>query len=38
MTEPDQIQIELGERKGSTDVLAAIAKALDLTLDDIVES
>ena len=31
-------QIELGERRGSTDVLAAIARALDLTLDDIVES
>lgn len=31
-------QIELGERKGSTDVLVAIARALDLTLDDIVES
>lgn len=31
-------QIELGERKGSADVLAAIARALDLTLDDIVES
>jgi DNA-binding XRE family transcriptional regulator len=30
-------QIELGERKGSTDVLVAIAKALDLALDDIVE-
>jgi transcriptional regulator with XRE-family HTH domain len=30
-------QIELGERKGSTDVLVAIARALDLALDDIVE-
>jgi DNA-binding XRE family transcriptional regulator len=28
-------QIESGGRKGSTDVLAAIARALDLTLDDI---
>ena len=31
-------QIELGEREGSTKVLAAIARALDLTLDDIVAS
>jgi DNA-binding XRE family transcriptional regulator len=31
-------QIESSERKGSTDVLAAIARALDLMLDDIVES
>jgi DNA-binding XRE family transcriptional regulator len=29
-------QIESGKRKGSADVLAAIAKALDLPLDDIV--
>ncbi len=30
-------QIESGKRKGSTEVLAAIARALDLALDDIVE-
>ena len=30
-------QIELGERKGRTGVLLAIARALDLALDDIVE-
>jgi transcriptional regulator with XRE-family HTH domain len=30
-------QLESGKRKGSTEVLSAIAKALDLTLDDIVE-
>jgi len=31
-------QIESGKRKGTTDVLAAIAKTLDLSLDDIVVS
>ena len=31
-------QIEAGKRTGSTEVLAAIAKALDVTLDDIVAS
>lgn len=31
-------QIELGEGKGSTDVLVDIARALDLTLDAIIES
>jgi DNA-binding XRE family transcriptional regulator len=31
-------QIEAGKRSGSTEVLAAIAKALDVTLDDIVAS
>jgi DNA-binding XRE family transcriptional regulator len=31
-------QIEAGKRTGSTEVLAAIAKALDVTLDDIVGS
>jgi len=30
-------QIESGKRKGSTDVLAAIAKVLRLSLDDIVD-
>lgn len=30
-------QIESGKRKGSTEVLAAIARALELSLDDIVE-
>ncbi|MCP4363608.1 MAG: helix-turn-helix domain-containing protein [Chloroflexi bacterium] len=29
-------QIESGRRKGSTDILSAIAKALDLSLDDVV--
>ena len=31
-------QIESGKRKGTTDVLAALAKALGLSLDDIVVS
>lgn len=31
-------QIESGKRKGTTEVLAAIAKALDLSLDDVVAS
>jgi len=31
-------QIESGKRKGTTDVLAAIAKSLDLALDEIVSS
>jgi len=31
-------QIESGKRKGPADVLAAIAKALDLSLDDILTS
>ena len=31
-------QIESGKRKGTTDVLAAISKALGLSLDDIVSS
>jgi len=30
-------QLESGKRKGTTDVLSAIAKALDVSLDDIVE-
>ena len=30
-------QLESGKRKGSTNVLGAIAKSLDLTLDDLVE-
>ena len=29
-------QIESGQRKGSMDILSAIAKALDLSLDDVV--
>jgi len=29
-------QIESGKRRGTAEVLAAIARALDLTLDDIV--
>jgi len=31
-------QIEAGKRQGSAEVLAAIAKALGLALDDIVDS
>ena len=30
-------QLELGKRKGSTSVLSAIARGLDLTLDDLIE-
>jgi len=30
-------QLESGKRKGSTSVLSAIAKGLDLTLDDLVD-
>ena len=30
-------QLESGKRKGSSDVLLAIAKGLDLTLDDVVD-
>lgn len=31
-------QLELGKRRGSTDVLLGIARALNVTLDDIVEA
>lgn len=30
-------QLESGKRRGSTDVLSAIARGLDLTLDDLIE-
>lgn len=30
-------QLETGKRKGSTDVLLAVAKGLDLTLDDLID-
>jgi transcriptional regulator with XRE-family HTH domain len=35
---PDLLQIEAGKRRGSTGVLAAIAKAFGLALDDLVGS
>jgi len=37
ISKPYLSQIETGKRKGTTEVLSAIAKALDLTIDDIVE-
>lgn len=36
ISKPYLSQIESGQRKGSTEVLAAIAKALDLSLDDLI--
>ena len=36
ISKPYLSQIESGKRKGRTDVLSAIASALDLTLDDII--
>jgi len=36
ISKPYLSQIETGKRTGTTDVLSAIANALDLTLDDIV--
>ena len=36
ISKPYLSQIETGKRKGTTDVLSSIAKALDLSLDDIV--
>jgi len=37
ISKPYLSQIETGKRTGTTEVLSAIAKALDLTIDDIVE-
>lgn len=37
ISKPYLSQIETGKRIGTTEVLSAIAKALDLTIDDIVE-
>ncbi len=36
ISKPYLSQIETGKRKGTTDILSAIAKALDLSLEDIV--
>lgn len=38
ISKPYLSQIETGKRTGTTDVLSGIAKALDLTIDDIVET
>jgi len=38
ISKPYLSQIETGKRTGTTEVLAGIAKALDLTIDDIVET
>jgi len=38
ISKPYLSQIETGKRKGTTEVLSAVAKALDLTLDDVVET
>ena len=38
ISKPYLSQIETGKRTGTTEVLSAIANALDLTLDDIVET
>ncbi len=37
ISKPYLSQIETGKRTGTTEVLSAIARALDLTIDDIVE-
>ncbi|MBK6645450.1 MAG: helix-turn-helix transcriptional regulator [Anaerolineales bacterium] len=37
ISKPYLSQIETGKRKGTTDILSAIAKALDVSLDDVVE-
>jgi len=37
ISKPYLSQIETGKRKGATDILSAIAKALDVSLDDVVE-
>lgn len=37
ISKPYLSQIETGKRTGTTEVLSGIAKALDLTIDDIVE-
>jgi len=38
ISKPYLSQIETGKRKGTTEVLSAVARALDLTLDDVVET
>ena len=38
ISKPYLSQIETGKRTGTTEALSAVAKALDLTLDDIVET
>lgn len=37
ISKPYLSQIETGKRKGTTDILSAIAKALNVSLDDVVE-
>ncbi|MEO7838662.1 MAG: helix-turn-helix transcriptional regulator [Anaerolineales bacterium] len=37
ISKPYLSQIETGKRKGSTEILSAIAKALDVSLDDVYE-
>jgi len=37
ISKPYLSQIETGKRTGTTEVLSAIANALELTIDDIVE-
>ena len=37
ISKPYLSQIETGKRKGATDILSAIAKALDVSLDDVIE-
>ncbi len=37
ISKPYLSQIETGKRKGTTQILSAIAKALDVSLDDVVE-
>ena len=38
ISKPYLSQIETGKRTGTTEVLSGVAKALDLTIDDIVET
>jgi DNA-binding XRE family transcriptional regulator len=38
ISKPYLSQIETGKRKGTIEVLAAIAGALDLTMDDLIDS
>ena len=38
ISKPYLSQIETGKRKGATEILSAIAKALDVSLDEIIES
>ncbi|GAB4504971.1 MAG: helix-turn-helix transcriptional regulator [Anaerolineales bacterium] len=37
MSKPYLSQIETGKRRGTTEILTAIAKALDISLDDLVQ-